>query len=283
MSAYGTSFPDATKRVLAAGWYFSADQAFDMAVAYQLNPKPEYMTAMVANMNYEGGCNPVNAAFVTGLGWKRQRDIVSQWHSVELYKLPPSGTPIGNFAANFGYLSTYGGLLESLCFPSDGASTAPYPFYDRWGDSWNVTAEFTILCSSRALGTLAFLAAQTSLKTQPWKSVNNAQIIVPTTVVPVGAPVTLTMNAPGLDLSSARITWEARDQNAAFGQSYTILPKNNGSQWVEAEALLPDGRRIFAKASFSANSPNIVWVDDALPAGAVSAADRRGGPDSVSC
>jgi hypothetical protein len=44
-------------------------------------------------------------------------------------------------------------------------------------------------------------------------------------------------------------------------------------QWVEAEALLPDGRRISAVGTFSANSPNIVWVDDSLPAGAVSGAD----------
>jgi hypothetical protein len=272
MSAYGTSFPDATKRVMGAGWYFSCDQAFDMAVAYQLNAKPEYLTAMLANMNYEGGCNPVNVTFITGLGWKRQRDIVSQWHSVQTYRLPPSGIPVGNFSANFSYFSSYGGSLEGMCFPSDGASTAPYPFYDRWGDSWNVSAEFTILNSSRALGTLAFLAAQTPLKTQPWKSVPG-QIAVPSTVVPVGSPVSLTMSAPGIDLSGARITWDARDQDSAFGQTLTISPKNNGSQWVEAEALLPDGRRIFATNSFNANSPNIVWVDDALPAGATAFAD----------
>jgi hypothetical protein len=257
---------------MGAGWYFSCDQAFDMAVAYQLNAKPEYLTAMLANMNYEGGCNPVNVTFITGLGWKRQRDIVSQWHSVQTYRLPPSGIPVGNFSANFSYFSSYGGSLEGMCFPSDGASTAPYPFYDRWGDSWNVSAEFTILNSSRALGTVAFLAAQTSLKTQPWKSFPG-QIAVPSTVVPVGSPVSLTMSAPGIDLSGARITWDARDQDSAFGQTLTISPKNNGSQWVEAEALLPDGRRIFATNSFNANSPNIVWVDDALPAGATAFAD----------
>ena len=38
-------------------------------------------TPLLANMNYEGGCNPVNVSYVTGLGWKRQREIVSQWHS----------------------------------------------------------------------------------------------------------------------------------------------------------------------------------------------------------
>ena len=82
MSAYGTSFPDATKRVQGGGWYFSTDQAFDVAVAYQLSPKSDYMTAMLANMNYEGGCNPINLSYITGIGWKRQRDIVSQWHMV---------------------------------------------------------------------------------------------------------------------------------------------------------------------------------------------------------
>jgi hypothetical protein len=272
MSAYGTSFPDATKRVKAAGWYFSTDQAYDMAVAYQLNPKTDYMTAMLANMNYEGGCNPVNVAFVTGLGWKRQRDIVSQWHSVTPTLLPPTGIPEGNVTANFGYLYPYSGMLESLCFPSDSDTNAPYPFYDRWGDSWNVTSEFTIQNSARSLGTLAFLAAQTSLKTQPWHAVAG-QVTVPTSVTPVGSPVTLSMQASGVDLSSARITWEARDQEPCFGQTFTFSPKNNGSQWVQAEAQLPDGRRVFAITNFTVNSPNLVWVDDAVPLGATTGAD----------
>jgi hypothetical protein len=257
---------------MAAGWYFSTDAAYDMAVAYQLTAKPDYMTAMVANMNYEGGCNPVNVSYVTGLGWKRQRDIVSQWHSVDALRLPPSGIPYGNVTATFTYLYTYGGALEALCYPSDSATTAPYPFYDRWGDSWNVNAEMVVLNQARSLGTLAFLAAQSSLKTQAWKSVPG-QIVVPASDVPPGSPVTLKMQAPGLDLSSARITWETRDEEPSFGQTLTFSPKNNGVQWVEAEAQLPDGRRVFAKASFKVNSPNIVWINDALPAGAQAAAD----------
>jgi hypothetical protein len=272
MSAYGTSFPDATKRVMAAGWYFSTDQAFDIAVAYQLTAKADYMTAMIANMNFEGGCNPVNVAYVTGMGWKRQRDIVSQWHSVDSYRMPPSGIPYGNVTATFTYLYTYGGALENLSFPSDSATVAPYPFYDRWGDSWNVNAEMVVLNQARSLGTLAFLAAQTPLKTQVWHSIP-AQIVVPTAVVPPGSPITLTLQAPGLDLGNARITWETRDEEPSFGQTLTFSPRNNGTQWVEAEAQLPDGRRVFAKASFTVNSPNIVWFDDGLPTGAQAAAD----------
>ena len=69
----------------------------------------------------------------------------------------------------------------------------------------------------------------------------------------VGSPVTLTLQEPaGLDLSSARFTWEGRDQAPIYGPSFTFTPKNSGSQWVEVEAQLPDGRRVFAQGSFNA-------------------------------
>ena len=272
-NAYGTSFPTDSKTVQSAGWYFSCDQAFDLAVAYQLNAKADYMNAMVANMNYEGGCNPVNVCYVTGLGWKRTRDIVSQWALNDTRVLPPSGIPVGNIQGSFGYLWDYGAALENLCFPSDGATTAPYPFYDRWGDSWNVTTEMVVLNQGRSIGTLGFLAAQSAYKTQAWKAPANAQITVPTGVVPVGSPVTASLQVPGMDLSGARVTWEARDQEPQYGATFTFTPQNNGTQWVEAEAQWPDGRRAFAQASFNANSPNIVWVDDAVPAGATTGAD----------
>jgi len=271
-NAYGTSFPPATKAVQSAGWYFSADQAFDMAVAYQLNPKPAYLTALLANMNYEGGCNPVNASYITGLGWKRQRGIVSQWELNDIRSLPPSGIPIGNIQSEFGYLWDYDGELEELSFPSDGAATAPYPYYDRWADSWNVDTEMVVLNQARGLGSLAFLAAQTSYQTQPWQAVP-AQIIVPSGITAVGSNVTVSMQAPGMDFTGARITWEARDQQPTFGQTYTFAPVNNGPQWVEAEAQFPDGRRVFASNNFTANSPNVVWVEDFVPTGGIAGSD----------
>jgi hypothetical protein len=274
-NAYGTSFPTPTKAVQSAGWYFSCDQAFDMTVAYQLNPKPDYLAAMIANMNYEGGCNPVNVSFVTGLGWKRQREIVSQWALNDTRVLPPSGLPVGNIQDSFGYLWNYATELEGLCFPSDATATASqttYPFYDRWGDSWNVSTEMVILNQARGIGTLGFLASQTAAASQAWKSVPG-QIVAPANVVPVGSPVTVSLQVPGIDLSGARIVWEARDQEPVFGSTFTFVPVNNGTQWVEAEAQWPDGRRVFASTTFSANSPNIVWVDDAVPAGATAGAD----------
>jgi hypothetical protein len=248
-NAYGTSFPPQTKAVNAAGWYFSADQAFDMAVAYQLNAKPGYLDAMLENMNYEGGCNPANVSYVTGLGWKKSRDIVSQWHVNDKRTLPPSGLPSGNIQDGFSYLNTYGPELGGLCFPSDSAS-APTPFYDRWGDSWNVTTEMVVLNSGRALGTLGFLAAKAGGNTGHWKP-SAAKIKVPGSAK-VGSSVTVSLQGSKVNLGGARITWEARDQEPTYGSTFTFSPKNSGPQWVEAEAQMPDGRRVFAQGSFNA-------------------------------
>jgi hypothetical protein len=74
-------------------------------------------------------------------------------------------------------------------------------------------------------------------------------------------------------LTSARIVWETRDADPIMGQTFTFTPKVNDNQWIEAEATLPDGRRIFATNSFTGVTPNVVWVDDAAPAGAEAGAD----------
>src|SRR3954452_13433971 len=73
-SAYATSFPSETKSTRTAGWYFSGDAAFELAVACQLDfpqlndPRPNYVEAIFGNLNYEAGCNPVNVTYLTGLG-----------------------------------------------------------------------------------------------------------------------------------------------------------------------------------------------------------------------
>ena len=264
-SAYGTSFPLETKRYRSAGWYFSTAQAFDTVVAQQLTPRPEYIDALVRNMNYEGGANPVNVTHVTGLGWRRQREIVDQYSQSDRRLLPKTGIPLGNVQNGFVWVNTYGTELAALCYPSDSATTAPVPFYDRWGDAFNTTTEFVVLDQARGLGVVAYLAALTPLKTQAWSSAT-AHISAPTTVVPLGQPLTLSLQS-ALDLTGARIVWEGREQEPLFGSTFTFTPRSNGDQWVEAEAQWPDGRRVFATANFTANSPNVAWVDDSVPTG----------------
>ena len=125
-------------------------------------------------MNYEGGCNPVNVTYVTGLGWKRQREIVDQYSQNDRRVLPKTGIPLGNIQNGFVWVNTYGTELAALCYPSDAATTAPVPFYDRWGDAFNTTTEFVVLDQARGLGVVAYLAALTSLKTQSWTFAHRA-------------------------------------------------------------------------------------------------------------
>ena len=280
-SAYGTPFPPETKAVLGGGWYFSLDQASDAAVAYLVSPNPAYVDALVSALNYEGGTNPVNVTYITGLGLKRQHNTVDQFGVNSRRILPPSGIPLGQVTAGFEYLSSYGSELSELSFPTDSGTTDTYPYYDRWSDAYNVTQEFITVNQARSFMATAFLASMTSSSGGTWAA-PAATITVPSTTVPLNTALTLTVQVPGVDLTGARIVWEGRDQQPAFGSTYTVVPVNNGDQWAEVEVEWPDGRRAFAENDFQANSPVQIWIDDSLPAGAIAASDGGDSWDWVS-
>lgn len=249
--AYGSAFDSETKRFRTAGWYFSSAKAFDITVAHMLTPKPAYIDAIMTNMNFESGCNPVNVSYVTGYGLKRQREIVHQYAKNDHRILPPSGIPIGNIQAGFSYLHHYQSDLGALTFPNDGAQEAMYPFYDRWGDSYNVSTEFVVTDQARGLASLAYFASLVPAATQSWRTAE-AVLEVPDHYVPVDTPVEITLHVPGLDLSQARVVWEAHGQEPVIGgPTWTFIPRNVGYLWVEAEAALPDGRRVSAAGNFS--------------------------------
>ena len=266
-NAYATPFPPATKAVNGGGWYFSMDQASDMAVAFAIDPKPEYVDALVGAMNYEGGCNPVNVAYLTGLGVHRQREIVDQFAQNDGRALPPSGIPLGNIQAAFQYLPGYGFDLRDASYPDDNAASSPYPFYDRWSDAYNVTTEFIAVNQARSLMVAALLAGQADAPQRPWAAVR-ARIAVPAKPVRAGDPVTLSVQVPGEDLAPARVVWEVRGMDPAFGPTYTFSPRLPGRRWVEVEAEWPDGRRAFGADSVAVSGGTSAWIRGAVPAGA---------------
>jgi hypothetical protein len=270
--AYGTPFPPATKAVLGGGWYFSLDQASDMAIAYQVSPKQTYIDCLVSAMNYEGGSNPVNVCYLEGLGMKRQQQTVSQYAQASRRVLSPSGNVVGQVTAAFEYLNQYGSTLTNLSYPSDSGTGVTFPYYDRWSDAYNVTTEQITVNDARSFLAVAFLASMTSSATTAWVA-PQASISVPSATVAVGNQVTLSVAVTGMSLTGARIVWEARDQSPVYGSTFTISPVNPGPQWVEVEVEWPDGRRAFAASSFNANSSGQVWIDDALPANALTASE----------
>lgn len=157
--------------------------------------------------------------------------------------------PLGNVQSGFEYLWDYGTELGKLCFPADGAVNDPYPFYDRWGDAFNTQTEVTAADLARSLVTATFLAALTSLKSQPWKF-GEAEIVGTPVAANNHSSVAVALKCPALDLSKARIVWEAENQEPQLGTNFTFTATGYGTNWIEAEAQLPDGRRIFAVTNF---------------------------------
>lgn len=244
-SAYGTSFPAETKRVRSAGWYFPAEAAFDLAVAEQIEPRPAFRKALAGNFAYETGTNPVNVCFLTGLGWKRPREVVHQYALNDRRVLPPSGIPVGSIQGGFMYLEPYKRELGQLTFPADGDRDNPYPFYDRWGDSFNVTTEFVAAIQSRGLAASAYLMSQTSLRTQPWRAATAVIEGVPDRLT-AGQRFTARLHVEGLDPSRAQVVWETAGGEPSFGKKRELTAPPGPHFWVEAEAVWPDGRRAFA-------------------------------------
>lgn len=258
-NAYGTSFPSESKRFRNAGWYFSTDRAFELATAWQMefpeqnDPRPKFMEAIIGNINYEAGCNPVNVSYITGLGWKQPREMVHHYAQNDWRVLPPSGLAFGNIQEGFPFLDPYQKELGTLTYPSDGDAKNPTPFYDRWGDTFNTAAEFVTVNVARSLGTTAFFMAQTPLAHQKWKSAV-AKISGVAETVLLQKPIKAEINIEGMNTKGAKTVWELLGQEPLIidaDKPFSFIPNNRGKYNLEAETHFPDGRRVSAAATFT--------------------------------
>jgi hypothetical protein len=116
----------------------------------------------------------------------------------------------------------------------------------------DTTTEFVVMDMARSLASLSFWMAQGDAATQNWKPILGQISGLEAAIQ--DSPSTLTLTAPGIDLSKAQVLWEVRFLEPQFGNPAAITPKFSGDHWIEAEALLPDGRRIVAASNFIATA-----------------------------
>jgi hypothetical protein len=266
-NAYATSLSQHEKgfytRQYGVAYYFGGDRAFDLAVADRIQPNTNNAAAIIENFNYEAGRNSLNGSFVTGLGWNRQREIVDQyaWNNPRAL-LPPSGKSLGNISDR---LEAPGGFrydnLQTYAFPGYGNGTNFFPLYDRWADAYNVVIEFVHLQMARSLAAAGALATLSSLTNQVWRR-TSATIGFPNGL-PAFSKVCTAQLSSTQELASAQIVWDPGSapwnffgQNPAFGTNYTFMPAGVGEgRTLQAEAVLPDGRRVFASTNFAVWDP----------------------------
>lgn len=266
-NAYGTGLSPDEKGFYSSqygvAYYFGGDRAFDLAVAERVQSDTNNVAAIVENFNYEAGRNPLNVSFVTGLGWSRQREIVDQyaWNNPAAV-LPPSGKPVGNISDA---LKPPGGFpyqnLQTYAFPGYGNGANFFPLYDRWADAYNAIIEFVHLQMARSLAAAGAFARLSPLTNQVWRNASA------TIVFPNGFPAFSTKCVAQLsttqDLAGAQIVWDPGSapwnffgQNPVSGTNYTFIPAGVGEgRTLQAEAVLPDGRRVFASTNFSVWDP----------------------------
>jgi Glycosyl hydrolase family 9/Cellulase N-terminal ig-like domain len=253
--AYGSPLDVSSKRQNVAGWFFNTDRTFDVATANIISPDAGDVPAIIGGMNCEWGCNPLNLSYITGSGQRQQREIVHQYAQNDDRIMPPSGIPIGTIQGGFTWNAVYTSELGGLTFPGDGFSTAKYPFYDRWADTYNTSTEFVVANQARSLACAAAMAGRAGLASQAWQT-PSASITLPADYVVAEQPLTVEITSPGLDFSTARVTWEVGDQEPVIGtKTYTFTPHNVTRQWIEAEAVFPDGRRVCAAGVFGVKAP----------------------------
>jgi hypothetical protein len=89
----------------------------------------------------------------------------------------------------------------------------------------------------------------------------------------LGLTNTAQLTVTNLDLSQADIAWEARNQEPLISRTYAVKSLFLGPDWVEAEALFPDGRRVFAANTFNTQDAHPVT---ALASSAVEIAGSEG-------
>lgn len=247
-SAWGTSFPLEAKRHRTAAWFFSAEQAFDLETAAVGRTRPDLQEAALANQHYTLGANPVDVCFLTGLGWRRPRNIVHQWTLNDWRRLPMAGILVGDVTAGFSWTPEYGRDLGRLTFPPDGdrETREPYAWYDRYGDVWNVQTESTVVAQGRALAAAAARMARLRAldrETAP-RGLPTVRVEEIDRSMRTGEERTARARVEGCP-EPPEVLWEVEGQEPSGGLERRLRWDRPGRYRVEVESLCLDGRRAY--------------------------------------
>jgi hypothetical protein len=135
---YRLSMPKPVISTGMYGWHFPGDAAgYDLLMGYALDKDPRYLQCALDNISYTCGTNPSGYFLMTGIGFKRNIEAVSNVSVADNIIEPVPGLPLGIGSPGFYWLNNYGKK------PGEGEYPAKWPVMNRWYDGFNVHSEFT--------------------------------------------------------------------------------------------------------------------------------------------
>lgn len=136
---YRLSFPAVSIRQKNYGWHFPGDYSgFDLLLGYAQEKDSRYLQCAFDNLSYTCGANPSGHFLQTGLGSKRNIEVVSDYANNDNIIEPVPGLPLGIGSAGMYWVAKYGNALREGTYPAE------WPLLNRWYDGFNVSTEFTM-------------------------------------------------------------------------------------------------------------------------------------------
>jgi hypothetical protein len=275
--AFGVPFSRAAKRQKRAGWFWVMEPAVDVASAWLLRPETKFVArcqkALALWAGFEGGGNPLNQPYFTGIGRHWRRNAVNRITLNDDRKLAVPGIPIGNIVSTPHNLRPYQiegrAALRGWFTPS----LETFPFYERSGtDAYNVREEWTIATGGRLLAGHLFRLGQVEEAAGAPVGIREFSIEMSPENPRVGDRVRFQIReatqesgpdggaemppgSPDHDAHAPLIIWEWIGREPATGRTAEFSIQKSGTQRLEVELLWPDGWRAAAVKEFVVPEP----------------------------
>lgn len=224
---YRLSMPEPSINHKSYGWYFPGDMSgYDLLMGYAVLKDEKYLQCALDNMSYTAGANASGHFLMTGLGQKRNIEVVSDYANNDNIIDPIPGIPLGIGSAGFYHIDKYG--------PKIGAGTYPaetWPLVNRWYDGFNVTSEFTMGPMMRETIVAAYFA---DLREAP-----KAKPTVKIVAKPAAGPAPLAVSfAVETSRPARQVFWDFGDESFSSSPNPQHVFTGDGQQYPVAVSII---------------------------------------------
>jgi PKD repeat protein len=226
---YRLSMPEPSVRYGDYGWIFPGDlAAFDLILGHAIHKNDRYLQVAYDNLAYTCGANPGGYFLATGLGSKRNIEVVSDYANNDGIIEPIPGIPLGIGSAGFYGLHQYGKRIAEGTYPEKD-----WPLLNRWYDGFNVSTEFTMGPMMRETIAAAFFA-----------DLAKAQAKRPTVTIvaePASGPAPLTVKFTAKsDRPLRQVFWDFGDETFSSQPAPTRTFAEAGRQYPVAVHVIDE-------------------------------------------